>query len=63
VGTSPRRVLFVISCPTLQPQKEGALAYWLFVNTEKYPLNNKKLRKAIAYALNRREIVDNLKYY
>ena len=34
--------------------------YWFFVNTEKPPFDNKNLRKAIAYAINRQEITDHI---
>jgi oligopeptide transport system substrate-binding protein len=34
--------------------------YWLFLNTQSYPLNNKKMRLALAYAINRRLIVDHV---
>ena len=33
---------------------------WLFINTEVFPLNNKYLRKALALAINRQEIVNHL---
>ncbi|MBI3211095.1 MAG: peptide ABC transporter substrate-binding protein [Simkania negevensis] len=33
---------------------------WLFVNTEKYPYNNKNMRKALAYAINRKEITQHI---
>jgi len=33
---------------------------WLFVNTERPPLNNKNIRKAIAYAINRKEITEHI---
>lgn len=44
----------------LLQEKEGSAIFWLFVNTEKYPLNNKKLRQALSYAINRDVIVKNL---
>lgn len=31
---------------------------WYFVNTQAYPLHNKNLRKALAYAINRKEIAE-----
>lgn len=34
--------------------------YWYFLNTEKYPLNNLKLRKALSLAVNRKEIVSHV---
>ncbi|GAB4227253.1 MAG: oligopeptide ABC transporter substrate-binding protein OppA [Chlamydiales bacterium] len=33
---------------------------WLTFNTEKVPFNNAKIRKALGYAINRNEIVNNL---
>jgi oligopeptide transport system substrate-binding protein len=34
--------------------------HWYFFNTETFPFNNKKMRLAFAYAINRREIVENM---
>ena len=34
--------------------------HWFFINTEKPPFDNKNLRKAIAYAINRQEITDHI---
>ncbi|HZG14336.1 MAG TPA: peptide ABC transporter substrate-binding protein [Candidatus Bathyarchaeia archaeon] len=34
--------------------------YWYVFNTEKAPFNNKKIRQAFSYAINRQEIVDNV---
>ena len=33
---------------------------WMFLNTEVYPLNNKNLRKALSYAINRQEITEHV---
>ncbi|WP_194847968.1 peptide ABC transporter substrate-binding protein [Candidatus Neptunochlamydia vexilliferae] len=48
-------------------QEDGALdcveAYgvsWYFLNTEQPPFNNKNFRKAVAYAINRKEIIDHV---
>jgi oligopeptide transport system substrate-binding protein len=41
-------------------KKEGPLIYWLFLNTEKYPLNNKKLRQALSYAIDRDSLINNI---
>lgn len=38
----------------------GAATYYYAFNTEKPPFTNAKLRKAFAYAVNRKEIVDNV---
>jgi oligopeptide transport system substrate-binding protein len=37
-----------------------ATMYWYKINTTKPPLNNAKIRKALAYAINRQAIVDNV---
>ncbi|RNB81436.1 peptide ABC transporter substrate-binding protein [Brevibacillus nitrificans] len=37
-----------------------ATMYWFKLNTTKPPLNNAKIRKALSYAVNRQEIVDNI---
>lgn len=37
-----------------------ASMYWYKLNTTKPPLNNAKIRKALAYAVNRQDIVDNV---
>lgn len=34
--------------------------YWYFLNTEKFPFNHPKIRKAFALAINRKAIVDHL---
>lgn len=34
--------------------------YWYFINTESFPFNNKKMRKAFAYAVNRKAITENI---
>ncbi|MCB1107044.1 MAG: peptide ABC transporter substrate-binding protein [Chlamydiia bacterium] len=34
--------------------------FWLFMNTEKPPFNNKNFRKALAYALNRKDIAEHV---
>jgi oligopeptide transport system substrate-binding protein len=53
------------SIPTLR--KEGKLTsipslglYWYFINTEALPFNNKKMRQAFAYAINREEITTHI---
>ncbi len=41
-------------------ENEGSAIYWLHLNTEKYPLNNKKIRKALAYAIDRESLIGNI---
>ncbi|MBB64499.1 MAG: ABC transporter substrate-binding protein [Waddliaceae bacterium] len=43
----------------LQIQKTASTYFYIF-NTTQFPLNNRKLRKALSYALNRQSIVDNI---
>ena len=45
---------------SLDRNKDSVQAYWFFANTEKYPLNNQKLRKALSYAIDRKSIVNNV---
>ena len=60
VGSPFVRISYDVSADILKGEKEDVLAYWFFVNTEKYPLNNKKLRQALSYAIDRKAIVDNV---
>jgi len=34
--------------------------YWYFLNTESFPFNNRKIRRAFACAINREEIIDHI---
>lgn len=34
--------------------------YWYFINTEAFPFNNKKMRQAFAYAINRQDISEHI---
>ena len=43
-------------------EEEGNAIYWVFLNADKYPLTNKKLRKALSYAIDRDSIVRNVFY-
>lgn len=37
-------------------EKSAAAVFWMSCNTESFPLNNAKIRKALSYAVNRKEI-------
>jgi oligopeptide transport system substrate-binding protein len=63
IGSPFGRISFDISFDVLNEETEDALIYWFSINTEKYPLNNKKLRKALSYAVDRKSIVDNVFHY
>lgn len=54
------RISYDVSSDILDEQEEDVLTYWFFVNTEKFPLNNKKLRQDLSYAIDRQAIVDNI---
>ena len=61
----PLAKLALDSIKTLK--KKGVISFypslginWCILNTEKYPFNNKKMRLAFAYAVNRKEITDNV---
>jgi len=34
--------------------------YWFFLNTESFPFNNKKMRQAFAYAIDRQSLIDHI---
>ena len=36
------------------------MVYWFFLNSEVFPFNNKKIRQALSYAINRNDIVDHI---
>ncbi|UFJ42388.1 peptide ABC transporter substrate-binding protein [Brevibacillus humidisoli] len=62
---SPLGDLPLDALPTLQESgkmqtQATAGTYWYVFNTEKVPFNNKKIRQAFAYAINRQEIVENV---
>lgn len=40
--------------------KEVARVYWLFCNDEVFPFNNPSIRKALSYAIDRKEIVEHV---
>lgn len=62
---SPFGTLPTDALPALKDQgnlniEPFAGTYWYKFQTEKPPLNNKNIRKALAYAINRQAIVDNI---
>lgn len=62
VGDPFCRLPYDISFGKLDHEKESAQIHWFFINTEKYPLNNKKLRKALSYSIDRQAIVEGVFY-
>ena len=60
VGSPFVTISYDTSSKILDREEDDILMHWLFVNTEKFPLNNKKLRKSLAYAINRKEIVESI---
>ncbi len=42
---------------------EGAGTHWLFFNTNKFPLNNAHIRKALAYAIDRHKIMQDVLHF
>jgi len=51
------------ACAILKKEKKISLhtscgVYWYFFNTDRFPFTNRKIRKAFAFALNRREITE-----
>lgn len=60
IGSPFFRISYDISYDVITQEAEEALIYWFSINTEKYPLTNEKLRKALSYALDRKSIVENV---
>jgi|JI9StandDraft_1071089.scaffolds.fasta_scaffold72826_2 oligopeptide transport system substrate-binding protein len=60
IGSPFVKISYDISSDILTNEGQDVLAYWFFINTEKYPLNNKKLRQALSYSIDRRAVVDNI---
>lgn len=63
VGSPFFRISYDISFDVLNQELEDTLIYWFAINTEKFPMNNKKLRQALSYAINRSSIVTNVFNY
>jgi oligopeptide transport system substrate-binding protein len=40
--------------------QDVARTYWIYVNTEKFPYNSSKIRRAFAYALDRKMLTDHI---
>jgi len=60
IGSPFIRMSYDISRDLLDQQYEDALVYWIAFNTDKPVLSNQKFRKALAYAINRKSITDNI---
>jgi len=60
LGTMPPDILKDPSVRERIQSREAFGLFWFFLNTEIYPLNNKSLRKALAYSINRSEIAEHV---
>ncbi len=60
IGDPFVRLSYDISSKVLDMERESAQTYWFFVNTEKHPLSNKKLRNALSYSIDRQLIVNSI---
>ena len=60
IGAPFMKMSYDTSYKTLTEKKEDATVYFFGMNNDKYPFNNKKLRKALSYAIDRRAITENL---
>lgn len=60
LGTIPPEILKSSQNRDQIHSQEAFGLYWFFVNTESYPFNNKNLRKALAYAINRGQIAEHV---
>ena len=49
-----------ISHDLLNENHEDIMISWIAINTDKYPFNNKKLRQALSYSVNRSAITENV---
>jgi len=60
VGDPFMRISYDCSYPILKEKGPDTMSYFFVFNTEKYPFNNKKFRKALSYAIDRSAIVENV---
>ena len=60
VGSPFFTISYDISSDLLSENHEDAMILWVAINTDKYPFNNKKLRQALSYAVNRAAIAENV---
>lgn len=60
IGSPFYRLSYDISKDVLIEGGPDSAGCWISLNVEEYPLNNKNFRKALAYALNRKSIAENI---
>lgn len=60
VGDPFMRISYDCSYRTLTEKAPDNMVYFFVFNTEKYPFNNNKFRKALSYAIDRSSIVENV---
>ena len=58
INKAPHEAYMSIRNTPCYDTKESPTMYWYFVNTEKFPFNHAKVRKAFSYALDRESIVN-----
>ena len=60
LGSPFMTIPYDTSYKLLTEKKDDATVNSIIFNNDKYPFNNKKLRKALSYSLNRKAIIENL---
>jgi oligopeptide transport system substrate-binding protein len=63
VGSPFYGISYDISYDLIDEYFEDSVVSCILINTEKFPLNNKKIRQALAYAIDREAITDNVFHY
>ena len=63
VGSPFYGISYDISYDLIDEYFEDSVVSCILTNTEKFPLNNKKLRKALSYAIDREAITNNVFHY
>ena len=58
INKAPPEIYQTIQKTPYYETVESPTIYWYFINTEKFPFNHPKIRKAFSYALDRRGIVE-----